>query len=173
MKKLVSVLLVSAMTILMAMPVMAEDQTVNSETGSAEVTVKTDTDGPGSLNKYVVVLPATVTLATDNGTAYSQTFNINVKGRLEQDKYVELSVGKTAGSNDGKFTLTGNDTASTTVEGTVTLDGGAIWARSDATGISGSHNNLNVEKTGNLVAANITKDADYTGQLYFTFALKP
>lgn len=176
MKKLVSVLLVSAMTILMAMPVMAAPTTVggegNATTGAQDATVQvttTDPDNPAnSRNKYVVELPATIVLATDDGVHYSQTFSALVKGRIDTGKYVEL-VTKDAG---GSFTLTGT-TASNTANGTATLTK-TKWIKAGDTTFTGdaAATPLGTAVTDNHIDVTIEADDDYTGNLVFTYSLK-
>ena len=158
MKKFLSVLMVIALSVFMAMPVMAEDtDTITSTEASSQGVKVTAT----LESNYVVHLPAAFLLdPVPNSNDFQNTYAVKVTGNLAHGSYVSVEP-------NAEFKLKDKDSdteVTAAVEQTIVK-----WAQADDSSVTDCAA-LDEEVTG-TVTTTIIKDGVYEGQCIFTYQM--
>lgn len=149
-KKLMSAVLALALTVCMAMPVVAAPLTdTDPHTQKVEVTADLTTG-------YVVSLPARIALVGNNHE-FSADYDVKVSGNLGEDDYVEVKPANTFQLTDGSNEVTATVKQDVTKWSSGGKVPGAAQFGTDAKG---------------HISAKITVDGSYKGDFAFTYQKK-
>ncbi len=152
-KKLIGLLMVAALTVCTAMPVMAapiDDSTSHTETVEVIATLTTG---------YIVSLPARIQLVGNNNV-FEADYDVQVSGNLPAENYVEV---KPADS----FQLKDVTTPTKTVDANVTQN---VIKWSSGNDVFGAVK-LGTKTQGHI-SATIDADGTYKGDFVFTYQKK-
>ncbi len=152
-KKLIGLLMVAALTVCTAMPVMAapiDDNNVHNETVEVTATLTTG---------YVVSLPARIQLVGNNNV-FEADYDVQVSGNLPAENYVEVTPAST-------FELVEIDDSSKKATTTVTQK---VTKWSSGNSVFGAVK-LGTKTQGHI-SAEIAVDGTYRGNFAFTYQKK-